>query len=128
MIILLGTSTPLCHLSLLRDNEHIDSEWEAGRDLARGLLGYIESELHRHGNSFADITGIGMFVGPGSFTGLRIGATVMNTLADALSVPIVGTAGDDWLSLAATRLERGENDKVVLPVYGSGAHITLPRK
>lgn len=127
MILLLDTSTPLCRLTLVENDDRYDTEWEASRELARGLLGYLESELRRNGRTFADITGIGAFRGPGSFTGIRIGLTVLNTLADGLHVPIVGTSGDDWQTQAVAKLERGEDERIVLPVYGSGAHITPPR-
>lgn len=128
MILLLDTSSPLCRLTLVESDEHYDAEWEAGRELSLGLLGYLESELRRQDKAFGDIKGIGVFEGPGSFTGLRIGLTVLNTLADGLGVPIVGATGEDWQSQAIVKLKRGENERVVLPVYGSGAHITPPRK
>jgi tRNA A37 threonylcarbamoyladenosine modification protein TsaB len=59
---------------------------------------------------------------------MRIGLAVVNTLADGLGVPIVGETGGDWQSKALERLQRGENDRVVLPLYGGEAHVTQPRK
>ena len=72
--------------------------------------------------------GIGVMKGPGSFTGLRIGLTVTNTLADSLSAPIVGATGEDWRETALEKLRAGENEKIVMPEYGAVAHITAPRK
>ena len=103
-------------------------EWEAGRTLARDMLAYLRDRLAEHDATFADIDGVGAFRGPGSFTGLRIGLTVLNTLADANAIPIVGETGDDWEQRALTRLKAGENDKLVMPEYGGEAHITKPRK
>ena len=128
MILLLDTSTPVCKLVLIDNDQRYESEWQADRTLAKGLLAYLRDQLAKHGRSFNDITAIGVFRGPGSFTGLRIGLTVLNTMADAQNIPIVGGMGDDWQAEARARLARGENEKIVLPFYGSDAHITKPRK
>jgi len=128
MILLLDTSTPVCKLSLVDGDLRFNDEWESGRTLAKGLLGYLQAHLERNGKTWKDISGIVAYKGPGSFTGLRIGLTVLNTFADSESVPIVGTTGDDWQAVGLARLEAGENDELVMPEYGAEAHITTPRK
>lgn len=124
MIILLDTSTPICRLSIVRNDVVVDHEWEAGRTLARDLLAYLDEKT----GGLKQIKGIGIMQGPGSFTGLRIGMAVANTLADSLGLPIVGAVGDSWRDNALERLKSGENDQIVLPVYGSDPHITKPKR
>ena len=124
MIILLDTSTATCFLTVVDDEARQDFEWQAGRTLARGLLKFLEEKT----GDLYDISGIGVMKGPGSFTGLRIGLTVANTLADSLNIPIVGATGEDWRETALEKLRAGENEKIVMPEYGAVAHITAPRK
>lgn len=128
MIILLDTSTPVCRLRLVDENQSHDYEWDAGRELAKGLLAYLHDCLEAQDQTLEDISGIGVFKGPGSFTGLRIGLTVLNTLAEARGIPIVGVTGDNWQANALSRLTHGENDYIVMPLYGSEVNITTPRK
>ena len=128
MILLLDTSTPVCKLSFVEGDWRYDNEWESGRTLAKGLLGYLQENLEKNGKSWADISGVIAYKGPGSFTGLRIGLTVLNTLADSESIAIVGVTGDDWQPVGLARLEAGENDLLVMPEYGAEPHITTPRK
>jgi len=128
VILLLDTSTPVCKLSFVDGDWRYDDQWQADRELAQKLLGYLHERLQKNGKEWADISAIGVFQGPGSFTGLRIGLTVLNTLADAQGIPIVGTTGDDWQRAALARLATGENDTMVLPFYGREANITTPRK
>lgn len=124
MIILLDTSTAVCFLMVIDGDSRQSYEWEAGRTLAHGLLRFLQEKT----GDLRNITGIGVMKGPGSFTGLRIGLAVANTLADSLSVPIVGVGGDNWQELALEKLRAGENEKIVMPEYGAAAHITTPRK
>ena len=124
MIILLDTSTATCFLTVIYGETRQDFEWQAGRTLARGLLKFLEEKT----GDLHDISGIGVMKGPGSFTGLRIGLTVANTLADSLNIPIVGAMGEDWREMALKKLHAGENEKIVMPEYGAAAHITAPRK
>lgn len=105
-----------------------EKSWGAGRELARGLLKQIDNFLSEQGRTVKNLTGLFVFKGPGSFTGLRIGLTVMNTIAFSENIPIVGVGGDNWCETALTRLASGENDQVVLPEYGAEARITKPKK
>ena len=124
MIILLDTSTATCRLTTVDGERSNNFDWEAGRTLARGLLAFIQEKV----GDVKNISGIGIMRGPGSFTGLRIGMAVANTLADGLGVPIVGETGDSWRESALGRLSSGEDDQVILPFYGGDAHITKPKK
>lgn len=128
MIILLDTSTPVCRATFVDSDSKFDYEWQSGRELAKGLHGWLRERLAEHGKTWESIEGIGVLRGPGSFTGLRISLTVANTLASGLSVPIVGAVGDGWIEDALERLRAGQNDKIVLPYYDRDANITTQRK
>jgi tRNA threonylcarbamoyladenosine biosynthesis protein TsaB len=125
----LRTDSPQAELYLYEGEREIAREvWQADRRLALELLGHLEAFLHANNKSFSELSGLLAYRGPGSFTGLRIGITVLNTMSYAQTIPIVGETGDDWLSLGIGRLENGENDQVVLPEYGAEARITKPKK
>lgn len=128
MILLLDTSTPIARLILIDGASQSEFEWQADRELAKGLLSWLQNRLEEQGSTWSNLEGIGVFTGPGSFTGLRIGLTVMNTLSDSLKIPIVGVGGDKWQEIAARRLGDGENDRIALPNYGADANITTPKK
>lgn len=129
MILALDTSAPLCRMALYLDGQWHDADWQADRQLAKLLLGKIEEVIKAQGGSgVRDLTAIIVLEGPGSYTGLRIGLTVVNTLADSLAIPIVGVQDDDWRENGLRRIQTGENDQLVMPVYGGLPHITTPRK
>lgn len=127
MIIALKTDSENSEIYLLNSSGQIQSQkiWPAGRTLASDLLGEIDELV---GKDFAKLSGIIVFKGPGSFTGLRIGITTANALAYSQNLPIVGTNGANWLDDGANRLTTGQNDKIVLPEYGAPANITKPKK
>lgn len=52
------------------------------------------------------ITGIAVGLGPGLFTGMRVGVATAKTLAQALSVPIVGLASLDVLAFSVRHARR----------------------
>lgn len=106
----LDTSTPTTILKL-DDHEY---KWESGRDLAENLLKFIHDKLAENQKDFKDLEEITFMSGPGSFTGLRIGAAVVNTLANELNIPL--------------KNHHGEIVKIILPDYGRGANISKPVK
>lgn len=128
MILLLDTSGEICRLTLVDCDSSNNIEWQAGRSLAKDLLSFLQQNLKKYNKDWKDIEAIGVFKGPGSFTGLRIGLTVCNTIADGNNIPIVGASGFEWQDEVLARLSKKENDKIVLPNYGSKPNITLSTK
>lgn len=128
MIVLWNSAEMTVQLTLIDGDKRTDYEWVAERNLARDMLAYLRDRLAENEASFADISGIGVFRGPGSFTGLRIGLAVLNTIAHEQRIPIVGVAGDAWREECLERLQNGRNDEIVLPEYGAEARVTKPRK
>ena len=128
MIVLWNSAEMTVQLTLVDGDKRTDYEWVAERNLARDMLAYLRDRLAENEASFADISGIGVFRGPGSFTGLRIGLAVLNTIAHEQRIPIVGVTGDAWREECLDRLQNGRNDEIVLPEYGAEARITKPRK
>lgn len=61
-----------------------------GRRHARTLVPEIGELVKDIGRTIQDVEGIAVGLGPGSFTGLRVGVVCAKTLAFALSRPIVG--------------------------------------
>lgn len=110
MKLYLNTSDKTTILEL--DNNHY--EWESGHDLARDLLKFIHEKLTENKADWKDLTELHYFTGPGSFTGLRIGACVINALADQLNIPIYD--------------QNGKKHEIVMPEYGREANISKPRK
>ena len=105
MKLYLDTSTPETILKL-DNNEY---RYTFANDLAEKLLKFIEDKLKANHQTWQDITEIEFMSGPGSFTGLRIGATIVNTLAHELNIPLYD--------------HHGQKHKQIIPAYGRDANI-----
>lgn len=99
--------------TILRLDDH-EYRWESGRDLAEKLHEFLRDKLAENGATWQDLMEITFMSGPGSFTGLRIGAAVVNSLAHELNIPLYN--------------HKGERVQIILPDYGREANITAPRK
>jgi tRNA threonylcarbamoyladenosine biosynthesis protein TsaB len=61
----------------------------------RGLLPAVRDLLRRAGLRISDLGGFAVGLGPGSYTGLRVGITAIKTLAYATGRPVVGIESFD---------------------------------
>ncbi len=129
IILTIRTDNPLAEIGLFDDTAKIDYEkWEGHKQLSRTIHQKIDALLKKNDKDWHSIEGIVCFKGPGSFTGLRIGLTIANTLATDLSANIAGTSGSDWINDGIDQLLNNENEKIVMPDYGSDPHITKQKR
>lgn len=130
MIVLAArTDKPEAELYLYKANILIEEvKWQAHRELSLTLHSKIEEILENNDFSYKDLCGLVVYKGPGSFTGLRIGITVFNTIANTVHIPIVGEPSKSWLQDGLRSLDEKNDHKLVLPHYGADANITKPKK
>jgi tRNA threonylcarbamoyl adenosine modification protein YeaZ len=90
---------------------------DIGKGHAEELTGVVETVLRVAGRTYADIGLIAVTVGPGSFTGIRVGVAFARGLSLALRIPAIGIAtlegiaaeaGSGRAVLAAIDAGRGE--------------------
>lgn len=128
-VLTIKTDNPMAEIGVFDNQTKLAYKtWEAHRKLAETIHKTIDDVLAEAGISAENVQGIVAYEGPGSFTGLRIGLTVANTLAYSLRVPIVAAQTENWIEMGITRLHAGEQDEIALPFYGRDAHITTQRK
>ncbi len=120
LILAFDTSAAHCAAALLRGDSILVSRTEPmSRGQAERLMPLLEEVLAEADCIWSDLTAIGVGIGPGNFTGIRISASAARGLALGLGIPAVGVSGFDALAeigdgLPAIRAPR-EQVYVTLP-------------
>lgn len=87
------------------------------------LLGWIDQLLKQAKLGLDDLEGIAVVTGPGSFTAIRIGVVVANTLSWSLDIPIKGFKIGERIDY--TKIS---SKKLVQPHYNKAPNISKPKK
>jgi len=91
MILAIDTATQYAALALYNQNGIFTEEtWQAGRNHTTELMPRIVRILQAAQLRLTDLTALAVSLGPGSFTGLRIGLAVAKGLALPHEIPLVG--------------------------------------
>ena len=89
-ILAIDTSSEICGVCLLEDNNLIDNNsLNNGMTHSENLMPLISEILERNNLKIGDIDLIACVVGPGSFTGIRIGVSTIKGLAEVENIKIV---------------------------------------
>jgi tRNA threonylcarbamoyl adenosine modification protein YeaZ len=107
LLLAFDTATPAITVALfdiegqrvLAESTTVDAR-RTGEILAPG----IEAVLGQAGRKLSEVTGVAVGVGPGPFTGLRVGLVTARALGDALGVPVHGVCTLDVLAFQAAAL------------------------
>ncbi len=110
----IDTATPYLALALWSPEEGAVASFteRVGRDHAKRLLLELDALLERAGRRRLELRGLAVGVGPGSYTGLRVGLASAQGLARGLGVPLGGVVTLE--AMAATALPRGARGVVTL--------------
>lgn len=112
MLLAFDTATPQVSVAL-HDGARVIATEESMESMRHGemLAPMIALVLAEAGASAADLTGIAVGVGPGPFTGLRIGLMTARTLGFVRAIPVHGVCSLDIL--AATGVDAGLEEFLV---------------
>lgn len=97
-MIILGfdTSTVQCAACVMRDGKKLVARADAmSRGQAEHLMPMLEAMLGECGLTWQDLDAIGVGIGPGNFTGIRISVAAARGLALGLNIPAIGVSSFD---------------------------------
>ncbi len=98
-LLAVDTATTSCSVALFDDERLLAETWYGmGATHSRHLMSIIQAILSDCGCTPAQIDGIAVTRGPGTFTGLRIGLSTVKGLAAAIGAPVVGTGSLEALA------------------------------
>lgn len=102
MLLAFDTATPLVTVAL-HDGDDVVVELRADRPMkhAEQLAPLIERALSDAGIVRQDLTALAAGVGPGPYTGLRVGLVTARTLGFVLDLPVYGVCSLDVLAVEA---------------------------
>lgn len=103
-LLALDTASAQCSVALLLGDELLVREVATARDHAQLILPMIEAVLAEAGVTLRQLQGIAFGRGPGSFTGVRVAASVTQGLAAGADLPVLPIS--DLRALAAQALLR----------------------
>ena len=111
-ILALDTATTSCSVAVTNDGSLCaEMTLRKNQTHSRHLMATIDSVLEKAGCSVGDLDGFAVTIGPGSFTGLRIGISTIKGLALAADKPVVGIS-----SLESLALQSADRSLLICPM------------
>lgn len=123
LILCIETGTDICSVGLSKDGELISlRESDEGRDHAKRVGVFVDELLRENDIAPDELDAIAVGMGPGSYTGLRIGVSFAKGMCYGLQIPLVAVGSLD--ALAAVAIE--DNEAGILDVENWDDAILCP--
>lgn len=98
-ILCIDTSSKLCSVAILENTTLINKlELNNGLTHSETLMPLIKKLLEKSNLSLRDINLLVSDIGPGSFTGIRIGVSTVKAFSDSLNIPCIGISSLEVLA------------------------------
>ena len=116
-ILMIDTSGPACGVAVMKDGSIVcELQLTSGKTHSQRVMPMVDQALNMCEMQIGDIDLFGAVVGPGSFTGVRIGVSSVKALAHAAGKPCIGV---DALEALAANVSGF--DGVVCPILDARA-------
>lgn len=90
-VLAVDTSSKICSVAIVEDNEVLKEEHnQSEKEHSQTLMPMINNTLKNANLKLDDIDLLSCAIGPGSFTGIRIGIATIKAFSDAKKIPVVG--------------------------------------
>lgn len=113
LILNIETSTANCSISVANQGTCISLVEENINNHDEKIYTFIKYALEGAKVNFFELNAICIDKGPGSYTGIRIGATVAKALCYSLNIPMLSI---DSLSILVQRLSILNNNHIIIPI------------
>ena len=102
LILCIETGTDVCSVGIARDGELVSlRESDEGRDHAKKVGVFVDELLRETGVAPDELDAVAVGMGPGSYTGLRIGVSFAKGLCYGLQIPLLAVGSLDALTQVA---------------------------
>jgi tRNA threonylcarbamoyladenosine biosynthesis protein TsaB len=110
----IDTSTDVCSVAIF-DEDKILAHRDSKRDFSHAAMlhNFIESCVKEAGINYNQLVAIAVASGPGSYTGLRVGASTAKGLCYGLDLPLIAIDTMTSLAYSAENLEMDSNTLIV---------------
>jgi tRNA threonylcarbamoyladenosine biosynthesis protein TsaB len=117
VLLFLETATEVCSVALSKGTEITASVClEKGNSHTEHLFPFIEQALEKGKCKVSDLDGIVLSMGPGSYTGLRIGASAAKGICYALNIPLMGISTLQSIAFGAIRQQKEMQNILFCPM------------
>ncbi|MBP3597289.1 MAG: tRNA (adenosine(37)-N6)-threonylcarbamoyltransferase complex dimerization subunit type 1 TsaB [Clostridia bacterium] len=98
-ILAIDTTSKICSVALLEDEKIIDEiNLDSGLTHSENLMPLVKKILEKNEVQLKEINLIGVDVGPGSFTGIRIGVASTKAMAEVWNIPVASITSLETLA------------------------------
>jgi tRNA threonylcarbamoyladenosine biosynthesis protein TsaB len=126
MLLLAFDTTAACSIALVKDGATLAGVREVtGQGQAEILIPLIGQVMKDARVCFFALDRIAVTVGPGSFTGVRIGLAAARALGLAANKPVVGVSSLEVLAAAAPREERARFPEMIAAIDSGRGDVYL---
>ena len=122
----IDTSSDVCSVAILEDDNLIkELNITDSKTHSENLMPLVDKLFKETGLQLSDMGAIACSIGPGSFTGIRIGIATVKAMAEVFNLPVIGVTSLETLAEIESNstivsLIDARNEQVYCGIYGDG--------